>query len=114
MASITAPWHSADFDINGLGDNAAWAGATEHVITLPPTVYTATGEIALKALYSATYVYIRAEHTDATLSMTRSGAWMLDGDAWRHPTATTENDKTMWARLRYVEHCRFSPGWRRT
>ncbi len=92
---------STDFDINGRGDNPAWANATEHVITLTPTVYTATAQIALKALYSNTYLYIRAEHTDSTLSMTR-GAWILDGDAWRHPTATTENDKQSEDRLAFL------------
>ena len=93
---------SADFDVNGLGDNPAWDGATEHVITLKPTVYTATAEIALKALYSDTYLYIRAEHSDATLSMTRSGAWMLDSGAWRHPAATTDNDKQSEYRVSFL------------
>ena len=91
-----------DFDVNGLGDNPAWDGATEHVITLEPTVYTATAEIALKALYSDTYLYIRAEHSDATLSITRSGAWMLDGGAWRHPAATTDNDKQSEDRVAFL------------
>lgn len=93
---------ATDFDINGLGDNAAWAGATEHVITLPPTIYTATAQIKLKAVYSNTYVYIRAEHTDSTLSMTRAGSWMFDAGAWRHPAATTENDKQSEDRVAFV------------
>ncbi len=91
---------SADFTINGKGDNAAWAGATEHTITLTPTIYTATAQLKLKALYSNTYLYVRAEHADATLSMTRSGSWIRNADGtWRHPTAATENDKQSEDRL---------------
>ncbi len=93
---------SGDFDINGKGDDPVWKNAIEHTIALTPTMYTATSRIKLQALYSDTYLYIRAEHADATLSMTRSGAWILDGDAWRHPTATTENDKQSEDRLAFL------------
>jgi hypothetical protein len=99
---LDAASFNTDFDISGRGDNPAWSNATEHVITLTPTVFTATAQIALKALYSDTYLYIRAEHTDSTLSMTRSGSWILDGDAWRHPTAITENDKQSEDRVAFL------------
>ncbi len=83
----------ADFDINGRGDNPAWDQATEHVVSVEPTIYTAASEIKMKALYSDTNLYMRVEYADATLSMTRSNSWILDNGTWRHPIATTENDK---------------------
>jgi len=87
---------NTDFDINGKGDNSAWGSATEHIVTLtsaPP--FTATDQVKLKALYSDSYLYIRAEYNDSTLSMTRSGSWAYDSSegSWSHPPAATENDK---------------------
>jgi len=91
----------SDFEINGRGDNPAWADAPEHLISLVPTIYTAADNIRLKALYSNEYLYIRAEWPDSTASMTRSGSWILDGDAWRHPKAASENDKQSEDRLAF-------------
>ncbi len=92
----------SDFAINGRGDNAAWANAPEHTISLAPTIFTETQSVALKALYSNTYLYIRAEYADSTLSMTRSGSWILDSGAWRHPIASTENDKQSEDRVAFL------------
>jgi len=95
---------SADFDINELvdsTDNAAWGNAKAHVISVIPTVYTATDTIKLKALYSNTYLYIRAEWADSTASLTRSNSWVLDTGAWRHPIAATENDKQSEDRIAF-------------
>jgi len=91
-----------DFDINGRGDNPAWNQAAEHTISVEPTIFTAASEIKMKAMYSDTNLYIRVEYPDSTLSMTRSGSWILDGDAWRHPIATTENDKQSEDRVAFL------------
>ena len=93
---------TSDFDINGLGDNPAWGQATEHVVSVEPTIFTAASQIKLKALYSDMYLYIRAEYADSTLSMTRSGSWIFDSGAWRHPVATTENDKQSEDRVAFL------------
>ncbi len=91
-----------DFDINGLGDNPAWDQATEHVISLTPTIYTASDEMKLKALYSNDYLYIRAEWPDSTASLTRGGSWLMDEGQWRHPAAATENDKQSEDRASFI------------
>jgi len=84
---------NTDFEIDGRGDNPAWGSAIEHVVNVEPTIFTAASQIKLKALYTDTNLYMRVEYADSTLSMTRSGSWILDNGAWRHPIATTENDK---------------------
>lgn len=93
---------SSDFELTGRGDNPTWNQAETHVVALEPTIFTATSTIQFKALYSDTYLYIRAEYADSTLSMTRSGAWILENDAWRHPEATTENDKQSEDRVSFL------------
>nr|WP_158599204.1 ethylbenzene dehydrogenase-related protein [Methanohalophilus sp. RSK] len=96
--------NTTDFDINDLvngTDNPAWDKAEEHVISVVPTVYTATDKIKLKALYSDKYLYIRAEWEDPTASLTRSGSWIQDNGKWQHPEATTENDKQSEDRLAF-------------
>ncbi|OIO88828.1 MAG: hypothetical protein AUK03_15585 [Anaerolineae bacterium CG2_30_64_16] len=82
----------SDFEIGDLG-NEAWDAAPEHGVSVRPTIYTAADEIKMKALYSDEYLYVRVEYADDTASMTRSGSWILDNGAWRHPVAATENDK---------------------
>ena len=84
---------AADFTPNGAGSNAAWNSAAEHVVHVDPTIYTATNLIRMKALYSASKLYIRVQYDDATLSMTRSGSWFWTGTDWRHPVAASDNDK---------------------
>ncbi len=82
-----------DFQINGRGDDPVWERATEQIVNVEPTIFTAARQIKLKALYSDTTLYMRVEYADSTLSMTRSASWVLDNETWRHPIATTENDK---------------------
>jgi hypothetical protein len=84
---------NTNFDIDGTGSNAAWNNATELKVELTPTIYTATDEIKLKALYSDDYLYIRAEYADSTLSMTR-GAWLRDtaGNTWTTATSAFPDD----------------------
>ncbi|MBW6518301.1 MAG: hypothetical protein K0A89_07350 [ANME-2 cluster archaeon] len=89
---------TTDFDINDLvtgTDNAAWDKATEHVISVTPTIYTSADKIKLKALYSDEYLYIRAEWDDTTASLTRADSWVKDSSTgkWRHPATSTGNDK---------------------
>ena len=89
---------TTDFDINDLvkgTDNTAWNKATEHVISVTPSVYTAADKIKLKALYSDKYLYIRAEWEDSTVSLTRAGSWVVDSitGKWGHPAAASDNDK---------------------
>jgi hypothetical protein len=84
-----------DFEINGKGDNAFWATAPEHIVELGPTLLAPVAGlqipqvdgVKLKALYSKRYLYIRAEYRDATLNMTRAGAWIYDAATkeWGHP-----------------------------
>lgn len=78
----------ADFALDGTGTNAAWNNATELTVELIPTIYTATDEVKLKALYSDDYLYVRAEYADSTLSMTR-GAWLRDTTRNTWSTATS-------------------------
>ena len=82
----------SDFEITDLG-NSAWDAASEHVVSVRPTIYTAADEIKMKALYSDDHLYVRVEYADDTASMTRSGSWLLDNGEWRHPVAASENDK---------------------
>lgn len=82
----------ADFDISNL-DDPIWDMAPEHDVSVEPTIYTATDNVQMKALYSDKYLYTRVEYEDSTASLTRSGSWILDDDQWRHPKAKTENDK---------------------
>ncbi len=91
---LDASFIPTDFALNGLGDNPAWAGATEHTVAVTPTIFTATNQVKLKALYSNDYLYVRAEWLDSTLSMTR-GAWIFDPgtETWRHPAATNQYEK---------------------
>lgn len=89
---------TTDFDINDLvkgTDNTAWNKATEHVISVKPSVYTEVDKIKLKAMYSDKYLYIRAEWEDSTVSLTRESSWVMDSTTgeWRHPAAASDNDK---------------------
>jgi len=88
----------SDFDISGKDDNPAWDAAPEHIIALGPTPLAPLAgpalspqvvQVALKALYSHDYLYIRAQYKDPTLSMTRAGAWIYNNDtgSWDHPAA---------------------------
>jgi mono/diheme cytochrome c family protein len=74
-----------DFEITGKGDHPAWSAASEHRISTVPTIYTPVSEIRLKALYTDQYLYVRVEHADRTLSMTRSDSWEWTGSAWKAP-----------------------------
>ena len=88
----------SDFDISGSNDSPAWDEAPEHLVTLGPTPLASLAgpspasqvdQVTLKALYSNTYLYIRAEYKDPTLSMTRAGSGLYDAAAgtWSHPQA---------------------------
>lgn len=81
-----------DFDITGAGDQPPWRTAPEHVVHLTPTVYTPVNEVKLKALYSDQYLYVRAEHKDKTLSMTRNESWEWTGTAWKPPYFDPKNE----------------------
>jgi mono/diheme cytochrome c family protein len=80
-----------DFEITGAGDHPSWRTASQHVVNLVPTIYTPVNEVKLSALYSGEYLYIRAEHKDKTLSMTRSDAWEWTGSAWKAPYFDPKN-----------------------
>ncbi len=89
-----------DFDLNGKGDNTAWDAAPEHTVQLGVSPMHALSAvqptrqvdgIQLKALYSDTHLYIRAEYDDPTLSMAGSGSWRIDNEtlAWDNPPAAS-------------------------
>jgi len=80
-----------DFEITGAGDHPAWRAASAHRVRLVPTIYTPTSEVTLQALFSSEFLYIRAEHKDKTLSMTRSDAWEWTGSAWKAPYFDPKN-----------------------
>jgi len=86
----------ADFDITGTGENPAWDRATGHRIELgitpaealssvPPAFQ--TDEVVLKALYTADFLYLRAEYQDPTFSITGADSWLYETSThtWEHP-----------------------------
>ena len=85
-----------DFDIFDEEDNPLWYNAPGHRVQLGITPAAAlssvppspqTDEVILKALYSADYLYFKAEYPDPTLSMTGADAWLYETatNTWKNP-----------------------------
>ncbi|MCL1602162.1 MAG: ethylbenzene dehydrogenase-related protein, partial [Actinomycetia bacterium] len=83
----------ADLADADLLSSPAWDSAPMHSVSVIPTIFTSADQIDMKALYSNDYLYVWVQYADDTMSMTRAGSWLMDGDTWRHPAAASDNDK---------------------
>ena len=101
--NLLATYVAMDFEPDGTGTNSAWSTTPELDVSLTPTVYTSTNLLRLKALYSDEYLYIRAEYSDSTLSMTR-GAWLRDdvADTWSKVTDSFPDDMPSEDRIAFI------------
>ncbi|MHA2271632.1 MAG: ethylbenzene dehydrogenase-related protein [Candidatus Hodarchaeales archaeon] len=75
--TLTASKTTATITIDGSASETAWSNAGSLTLSDYGTAY----DVTVKALYDATYIYVYATWTDATINDTRKG-WVYNGTAW--------------------------------